>query len=373
MAKRTSATGKPISTRELNRALLARQMLLERADLPAIEAIRRLAGIQAQSPYAPYYGLLSRLEDFAPSDLAGAIERREAVRLALMRSTVHLVASEDALAWRPLVQPIIERMHRSVYGRYLDGVDRNELARAGRELVEREPMTFDQLGKRLAEQWTDRNPAALAMEIRTAATLVQVPPRGIWGKGGAATHTTAESWLGRPLDGQPDIAAMIRRYLAAFGPASVKDIQTWCGLTRLAPVAETMRPNLEPFIDESGQELFDLPGAPMPPAETPAPLRFLSEYDNTILSYADPSRIISPEDRKRLMTNNGIVNGTFLVDGFVRGAWKIKRAKRVATLAVTPFAPLTADDRQAIEAEGARLLGFAADGLDPAIVIAAPH
>jgi hypothetical protein len=372
MAKRAGETGTPITTRELNRALLARQMLLERAETPAIEAIRRLAGIQAQSPYAPYYGLWSRIEHFAPADLANAIEQREAVRIALMRSTVHLVASEDALAWRPLVQPVIERMHWSAYGRYLDGVDRAELADAGRKLVDREPLTFDQLGKRLAEQWPDRNPAALAMEIRSASALVQVPPRGIWGKGGVAAHTTAETWLGRPLDDHPEIAAMIWRYLTAFGPASVKDIQTWCGLTRLAPVVESMRSDLETFIDENGRELYDLPDAPRPPAETPAPLRFLAEYDNTILSYADTSRVISPEHRKRLMTNNGIVNGTFLVDGFVRGAWKIKRAKGVATLSVTPFAPLTISDRQAIEAEGAQLLGFAASGLTLAIEIAPP-
>jgi hypothetical protein len=207
------------------------------------------------------------------------------------------------------------------------------------------------------------------MEIRTAAALVQVPPRGIWGKGGVAAHTTAEAWLGRPLDDRPELSAMIRRYLAAFGPASVQDIQTWCGLTRLAPTVESMRAELDVFIDENGRELFDLPGAPRPPAESPAPLRFLAEYDNTILSYADASRIVAPEHRKRLMTNNGIVNGTFLVDGFVRGMWKIKRVKRAATLIVRPFAPLTADDRAALEHEGGRLLQFGAPEFDHAIQI----
>lgn len=368
MAKRAS-TGEPITRRALNRALLARQMLLERSPISALEAVRRLAGIQAQSPYAPYYGLWSRVEHFHPTELADAIERREAVRLAAMRSTVHLLASEDALAWRPLVQPVVARMHWSVYGRHLEGLDRAEIARAGRELVEAEPMTFDQLGKRLLEHWPDRNPTALAMECRTALTLIQVPPRGIWGQGGLAAHTTADAWLGAALEDNPDLPSMIRRYLAAFGPASVQDIQTWCGVTRLAPVVETMRGEFDAFVDENGRELFDLSSAPRPTEETSAPMRFLAEYDNTILSYADPARIVSPEHRKRLMTNNGIVNGTFLIDGFVRGMWKIMRVKRAATLLVTPFAPLDAHERLSLDDEGARLLAFGADGFNHAIQI----
>lgn len=360
--RRNRTTGAPISKLELNRALLARQLLLKRADLSAIDALRRLAGMQAQSPYAPYYGLWTRLENFEPSNLAGSIERREAVRIALMRSTVHLVASEDALAWRPLVQPVLERMHKSVYGRHLDGIDRTELVDKGRAQLDAEPMTFDQLGKRLLESWPGRNPAALAMELRTHAALVQVPPRGIWGKGGVAAHATVEHWLVRSVDKEPNLAAMIQRYLAAFGPASVLDVQTWSGLTRLASTLDAMRHELAVFVDDNGRELFDLPEAPRPPGATPAPIRYLAEYDNTILSYADTTRIVSVEHRKRLMTNNGIVHGTFLVDGFVRGSWKIKREKGRATLVVTPFAPLSSDDRKALEAEGARLLQFAAAG-----------
>lgn len=366
---RTSGQVAVLRRQALNRALLARQLLLERSDLPALAAVRHLAGMQAQAPNPPYVGLWTRLTDFQPSDLASLISERKVIRVALMRSTIHLVPSDDALAWRPVLQPAVERMYWSTYGRFLEGVDRFALAAAGRALVEEESLTFDQLGKHLLEQWPDRDSAALANEIRASSTLVQVPPRGLWGQSGAARHTTVERWLGRSVDDTPDVAAMVRRYLAAFGPASVQDAQAWSGLTRLRPVIEAMRAELVVFHDENGRELFDLPEAPRPAPETPAPVRFLAEFDNVLLSYADPSRIVSPDHRKRIMTVDGLVAGSVLIDGFVRGSWKIKREKSAATLTVTPFAPLDSQSRAELLDEGAALLAFAAAGLEPRIVV----
>jgi len=340
-------------------------MLLEREDRPALDAIERLGGLQSQAASPPYLGLWTRLRDFRHQELADLLLNRQAVRTALMRSTIHLVSSADALAWRPLIRPVAERMYESSHGRFLTGVDRDELSEVGRRLIEEQPQTFEHLGATLSERWPGNRPASLANAIRTSCALVQLPPRGIWGQSGPAVHATIESWLGEPLAAEPDLAAFAKRYLAAFGPASVRDLQTWSGLTRLQPVMELLRPELLTFQDETGRELFDVPDAPRPPAETPAPVRFLAEFDSTILAYADPRRIISTAARKRVVTVNGLVAGTFLVDGFVHGTWTIRREKSISILAIKPFLKIDRPDRVALEAEGFNLLAFAAAGLEP--------
>ncbi|HEU0077066.1 MAG TPA: winged helix DNA-binding domain-containing protein [Longimicrobiaceae bacterium] len=316
--------------------------------------------MQAQAPDPPYVGLWARLEGFRPEDLARLVEERAVVRIALMRSTIHLVTAGDCLALRPLLQPVIERGFRSTYGRRLEGVDTAELAGAARELVEERPRTFADLGAMLGERWPDRDPAALSAAARTLLPLVQVPPRGLWGRSGPAAHTTAEAWLGRPLDPAPSPDDMVLRYLAAFGPATVADAQTWSGLTRLRDAVERLRPGLRVFRDEQGRELFDLPDAPRPAPDTPAPARFMAEWDNVLLAHADRTRIMSEEHRRRIFTPNGIFPGTILVDGFAAGTWKMERSRGAATLRVEPFAPLAADDEAALAAEGERLLDFAA-------------
>ena len=339
-----------LSRRALNRALLARQLLLERADVPVLDALERLAGLQAQAPYAPYFGLWSRLAGFRVVDLVGAIERREAVRIVLMRGTIHLVTAGDCLWLRPLVQPVIERGFLGAWGAQIEGVDRAELATAGRAVVEERPRTSREVGTLLLERWPQSDADALGNALRAYAPLVQVPPRGIWGKGGVAAHTTVEAWLGSELDPAPSPDDLVLRYLAAFGPASVADVQTWSGLGRLREVVERLRPRLLSFRDENGVELFDLPDAPRPDPDTPAPVRFLPEYDNLFLSHADRTRVIAPEHREPLFTKGG-----FLVDGSLAGSWR--RAKR--ELAVEPFVKLSKADRAAIDEEAQRLLGFA--------------
>ena len=358
-----TVTNDVLSLRSLNRATLQRQMLLERRRLSALEAIEHLVGMQAQAPTPPYVGLWTRLDRFQPSELAELILERKAVRIALMRGTVHLVTADDCLILRPLVQPVFDRtLHtNTTYGPPLRGIDIDALVAAGRALLEDKPRTAKELGTLLEQQWPGRAPSALAYAIRSQAPLVQVPPRGVWGASGQATHTTAESWLGRPLDPQPSLAGMILRYLAAFGPATVRDIQTWSGLNRLGEITERMRPQLRVFRAEDGRELLDVPEAPRPDPGTPAPVRFLPEYDNLVLSHADRSRVVSDEHRKRLMTANGIIPGAILIDGFVQGTWKIVRDRDTAALSVMPFARLSTKDKDGLMREGARLLEFAAD------------
>jgi hypothetical protein len=360
-ARGVNGSGEVLSQRALNRALLARQMLLQREKLPATAAIEHLVGMQAQSPNAPYIGLWSRLESFQPDELVQLIDGRQAVRTSLMRTTLHLVTASDCLALRPVMQPVLERgFHTgSPFARRIKGVDIAAVLAAGRALLEERPRTTAELGKLLQERWPDRDPVALAHAVRYLVPLVQLPPRGIWGASGQATWTTVEAWLGRPpaTDASPD--AMVLRYLTAFGPATVKDIQAWCWLTRLREVVERLRPQLRTFHDERGNELFDLPSAPRPDPDTPAPPRFLPEFDNLLLSHDDRTRVISDDDRKVIIENR-MAFGSILVDGFVRGMWRIKRERSDATLLVELFESLSDQDRAAVSEEGSRLLAFAA-------------
>ncbi|MQA13396.1 MAG: winged helix DNA-binding domain-containing protein [Pseudonocardiaceae bacterium] len=360
-----SRHGDVLSRRALNRAMLERQLLLRRGSWTVPEVIEHLVGMQAQAPTPPYFGLWTRLTGFRPDDLAGLITGRQVARIALMRGTVHLVTADDCLALRPVVQPVLQRsLAHSTHGKQLTGIDTAELVATGRDLVEQRPRAGVELGELLARRWPDRDPTALSMAVRCLVPLVQLPPRGVWGAGGQLTVTTAEAWLGRPLDDDPSPDAVMLRYLAAFGPASVMDVQAWSGLTRLREVAERLRPQLRGFRDEQGRELLDLPDAPRPDPATPAPVRFLPEFDNVLLSHADRSRVISDEHRKRVATRNGMVPGSLLVGGFFRGTWKITRQRGTATLVVDPYTRLSKKDTAAVLREGARLLSFAAADAD---------
>ena len=352
-----------LTLRELNRATLARQLLLRRWKMSATEAIEHLVGMQAQAPNPPYVGLWTRLEGFHPDELACLILDRRAVRVALMRNTVHLVTARDCLALRPLMQTVFERglLANRAHRAGIEGVDVEALVVVGRALLEERPRTAKELGELLRERWPDRAPASLARAIRHLVPLVQVPPRGVWGKSGQTTHTTVEAWLGRPLDPDPSLDEMVVRYLGAFGPATVKDVQTWSGLTRLGEVTDRLRPRLRVFRDELGKELFDLPDAPRPDPDAPAPARFLPEFDNLILSHADRARIIADDHRKAIASKNGMVPATVLVDGFVRGTWKTQRTRKKATITIQPFEPLPKRDRDALAEEAERLVRFVAE------------
>ena len=358
-----------LSRMALNRALLERQMLLRRVPVPGsaagrpwrvVQAVEHLVGLQAQAPFPPYYGLWSRLEDFRPGELAELITGRQVVRIALMRGTIHLVSARDCLTLRPLMQPVLDKALGATYGRQLAGVDTRALAAAGRALTEAEPRTFRDLGTLLAGQYTGPPAAALAQGVRALVPLVQVPPRAVWGAAGLARHTPAEAWLGRPLDRGGSLDAVVLRYLAAFGPASVRDVQAWSGLTGLREAAGRLRPALRAFRDENGTELLDLPDAPRPDPGTPAPVRLIAEYDNLILSHADRARVVSERDRPRLYGRNGVFPGTVLVNGFVAGLWRMARSAGAVTLTVEPFGKIGARDRDAITDEARLMLAFAA-------------
>lgn len=360
-----------LSLRAINRATLARQLLLERDARPAESAVEHLVGMQAQAPFPPYFGLWTRLADFEPSSLADALLAR---RVVLMRGTVHLVTAADACFLRPLVQVIMDRDLRTnmQYSAGLAGLDLAELAERAREALASRPLTAKELGADLAARWPDRPAAALAHAARGLLALVQVPPRAVWGRSGQTRYHTAEHWLGRALDTAPDPGRLVLRYLAAFGPATVADMQTWSGLTRLREVVEPLRQSLRVFADPSGRELFDLPDAPRPDPDTPVPARFLPEFDNLLLSHADRSRVMSEEFRKRLFgVKNGVFPGTFSVDGYLRGAWRITKSRKVATLTVTPWAKMSKKDMAAVVREGSRLLSFAAPDAEARDVVVA--
>ncbi|MCU1403421.1 MAG: hypothetical protein JWM70_1745 [Microbacteriaceae bacterium] len=357
-----------LSLRAINRATIARQLLLERSTLSPIAAVEHLVGLQSQTPQTWYTGLWTRLADFDPVAFGALLETRQVVRLSLMRSTIHLVSARDAIVLRPIVQQVGERAAQSAYGRYWTGLDLDAVADAARSLLEplgKAPLTFAELGALLGEEWPEREGPALAQAARTRLALVQTPPRGVWGRSGPSRHTTIESWLGKGLDASASVDTMVLRYLGAFGPASVRDVQAWSGLTRLAEVVDRLRPQLLLFRDGDGRELFDLPQSPRPADDHPAPVRFLYDFDNLLLSHADRSRVLSDDPRilgavKDGAVKNGVLPSFVLIDGFVGARWSISRARPAALLTVRLFAPISRVRRDELEREATALLAFAA-------------
>jgi hypothetical protein len=361
-----------LGRRTLNRALLARQHLLDRADLDVQGMVEHLVGMQAQLPEDPYLGLWSRIADFDPGALSSLIAERAAVRIAAMRSTIHLVTAGDALLLRPLTQEVLERTLRGNQLRLLDGVDLVELAATTRRLVEERPRSTAELGRDLAERWPDHDPQVLAIAARSGVPLVQVPPRGLWGGRGQPTVTSLEAWLGRSLREAPSIDAVVVRYLRAFGPASAADMRTWSGLTGLRDAFERLRPTLVTYRDERGRELFDVPDAPIPDARAPAPVRFLPVYDNVVLSHDDRSRVVPPEAGRALPIGQENI-GSVLVDGFVGARWRLRRERRSIRLSVELLRRLSDAERADLLAEGERALDFLArDANERELVVGPP-
>jgi hypothetical protein len=355
-----------LTTRALNRALLARQGLLERWTMPVPHALEQLVGLQAQAPNAPYYGLWSRLARFTQDDLAERLRAHTAVRIVLMRSTVHLVTARDAHALRPRLAAMLDRrlFTGSPWGRALVGMDLDALVTTGRELLEQEPRTNPELARLLVERFPDRDGESMTHGLRNLLPLVQLPPRGIWGEGGVVRLTTLAAFAGDAEAPALTLDDLVRRYLAAFGPATPLDAQAWSGLTRLGETFERLRTELTTLRDEDGHELFDLPEAPRPDAETPAPPRFLPEYDNALVSHRDRRRIIDPAHREAVFTK-----GTLLVDGFVRGTWKLTSRARAPRLEIAVFRRLARRELAAVEAEGCRLAAFAAPDAAPTVAL----
>ena len=349
----TAAAERALSLRELNRATLARQLLLERHELAATAAVGRLAGMQAQEPGPPYLGLWSRLSGFEAEELSEAVESREVVRAALMRGTLHLLPAADFLRLRSAIAPAVGAGMLRVLGKRAEGIDVDELVAEGRALFdESEALSAKAMRDTLAENHPEADVRALAAVVRTQLPLVRVPDGGRWGFTPKAPFTDAERWLGKPRRKSADRKELVRRYLAAFGPATVRDAEAWSGVDGLAPAFA----GLPAFAGEDGRELFDLPDAPRPAEDTEAPVRLLPEFDNLLLAYADRRRVIADSHRENLTSKNLRVRATVLVDGAVAAFW---RTEGKATLVVEPLRKLKAAERKAVEAEATGLLAFA--------------
>ncbi|MER6509801.1 winged helix DNA-binding domain-containing protein [Nonomuraea sp. NPDC001636] len=351
-----------LSTRALNRATLARQLLLDRAGLPVLDAVGHLCGLQAQEPQEPFTGLWSRLRAFDPAALSDLLTGRDVVRTHLMRRTVHLVTAADVLAWRSRHDAMLRQRVLGVYRRELAGVDLDELAAAGRAvLADGEPRSMSQLARAVADRWPAPGPRALGeMLVAALVPMAQLPPRGLWRARAGVRNLPLSSWLGREADppsadgSDPVGRALVRRYLAAYGPAATADLRAWSGLAGLPKAVAAVREELVAFRDERGRELLDLPGAPRPDPGTPAPVRFLPAFDNAILGYDDRDRIIDREHRGLSVVGARMV----LVDGRVSATWTVEDD----TVLVTPLRDLSPAERAAVGEEGGALAAFLSDG-----------
>ncbi len=349
-----------LDARALNRATLARQLLLERAGLPVLDAVAHLGGLQAQEPQEPFTGLWSRLRAFDPAALDALLTGRRVVRTHLMRRTVHLLTAVDVLAWRSRFDTMLRQRVVGTYRRELATVDMAELAAAARAvLADGEPRSMGELARAVADRWPAPGHRPLG-ELLIAALIpsVQLPPRGLWRTKAGVRNLPLAAWLGRdpdPLDPADGVGrTLVRRYLAAFGPAATADLRAWSGLAGLPAAVKAVRDELVVFRDERGRELLDLPEAPRPDPDTVAPVRFLPAFDNAILGYDDRSRIIDDAHRGLSVAGERVV----LVDGRVSATWTTESD----TVVVRPLRRLTEAERAELAAEGSELAGFLSDG-----------
>jgi hypothetical protein len=352
-----------LGRRALGRATLARQLLLGREIRPVAAALEHLVGLQAQVPLVPHLALWDRLAGYDPAELDSLITSRQVVRTQLMRTTIHTVTAADALALRPLLQPVLDRTFASTaWGQRLRGQDVAAVVADAAELLAERPLGRAALQRELAARHPGLDAEAVAFGVSYWVPWVQPPPRGLWGRSGAAVMTTVDAELRSTTAGPMTLQDLVLRYLTAFGPASVRDVQAWCGLTRLREVVDGLGPRLRRFRTEDGAELVDVPDGPLPDADVPAPARFLAEYDNVLLSHADRSRVVDEGDHVLLHGGPGGWTGTVLVDGLMRATWAARRERDATVLHVRRSVPLSSADRRDLAEEGLRLLAFLAPG-----------
>jgi Winged helix DNA-binding domain len=358
-------TGGPTFTRRaLNRATLARQMLLWREAVGPLAALERTVGLQAQLARPPFVGLWSRVEPFGRRDLARLFASREVVRATTMRGTLHAVTSRDYLAFRGAIQPALDRGLASVLRERAVGLDIGALVSEARAFFAEKPRGFDAVREHLSTRHPGRDIRPMAYAVRLNLPLVQVPDASPWAFPARADFALAESWLAGKVSTESDPRALALRYLAAFGPATVRDMQVWSGLANLEPTFAALMPRLTVLRGERGTVLYDLPDAPRPPEDSPAAPRFVPEFDNLLLAHADRTRVIAKEHRPSIFLPGLRVAASFLVDGFVAGTWKVERARAGAALVIEPFATLPKTAREELAEEGRRLLAFLEEGAD---------
>lgn len=348
-----------LSARELNRALLARQGLLKRRRIGIAEAIHACGGLQSQEPKDPHVALWSRVSGFRGEQLHAAAQRREIVRGSYLRSTIHTVASNDYRVFRPLLQAVIDRELETAHWRSISGgFEGGQVEPLARALMATAPMSAQALGEALLPHFPNAQKAGLGHWVRTRLPLAVVPSDDRWGYPRPPRFVPAEQWLQQALV-PASLAELLLHGIAAIGPASSADLRSWSGLRGIKPVLESLRPQLQVFHDESGRELLDLADAPRPRANTPAPVRFLPEYDNVFLSHDERSRILPPEHGRHFtLAKNGRRLRAVLVDGFVRAGWSHACDKGRASIEVRSFERFDAATREQLENEADSLLHF---------------
>ncbi|HET9317437.1 MAG TPA: winged helix DNA-binding domain-containing protein [Vicinamibacteria bacterium] len=349
-----------LTRRALGRATLARQMLLQRERLPALKAVERLVALQAQWPRPPYVGLWTRLAGFERSHLTALLRKRQVVRATFVRATLHLVTAKDFLALRPSLQPMLDGGLAAVLRDRAKGLDAAGLAAQARRFLAKGPRTFEEVREHLAKDTPGADVRAMGYAVRLSLPLVQVPTEAEspWAFPTGSSFAVAEDWLGRPFPrGAGTPAALVMRYLAGYGPSSLADIQAWSGFNGLRETVEALRPRLRVFRDEQEREVFDVPDAPRPPEDVPAPVRLVPEYDNLITARTD-DRFVAKADRSKVYLSALRIAATVLVDGRVAGTWRIDRTKSAAVLTIVPFTPLPARAKQDALAEAEALLRF---------------
>jgi hypothetical protein len=311
--------------------------------------------LQGQVSNAPYIGLWTRLETFQRAELTSLLEERTVIRASSLRNTLHILAAEDYFFLHPMLRNVLNRQLH-LFARNREDFNLDSFTAHMRAYIREQPRTAVELRAEMEACYPGLGKQQLADALRMHLALVQPAPAGTWNFTGKPTHVEATAWLGATrIEKQADPRQLILRYLAAFGPASVKDIQLWSGARGLQHTLDELRPILLTFRDEQGKELFDLPQAPRPAAETPAPVRFLPDFENLLLSYVDRRRIIADKYRPLLFTGNSRLI-TFLVDGFVGGTWKIERQPASITLIIQPFEPLSQEVQRQLSEEGEQLL-----------------
>jgi hypothetical protein len=341
-----------LTRRALNRALLARQMLLERQPVSATGALHALLAMQGQLPRAPFAGLWARIADFLPDELRVAITNRQVVRATMLRGTLHLMLAEDVLAFRTTLRTETEMALPG--GKRWTHAELEPTLRLAREHFQA-PASFEALRERIEAAGLDEV-RFRAYAARLLLPLVQANSDAPYGFDAGGEFVLAETWLGASIAAQPNPEQLVRRYLAAWGPATPADFAAWSGMKSVGQWFEALGDDAIVLRDERKRTLYDLRDAPRPPADTPAPPRLLPEFDGVMLGWQDRTRVISADDAPLIANRNLQVPAVVLVDGFVAGTWKVERKRKTALVTIRLFRPISAGDRQALEEEGLALL-----------------
>jgi hypothetical protein len=354
-----------LTLRHINRATLARQMLLVREPISPLAAIERLVALQAQWPRPPFIGLWSRVAGFEREHLTDLFDRRKVVRATFLRATIHVLSAKDYLAFRPAIQPALEGAMHAILKDRLQGIDLDGLVNRARRILDKEPRTFEELRDEFLRADPKADERAMGYAVRMLLPLVQVPEQGApWAFPSRACFAPAEQWLKRKVPSataSPDL--LFLRYLAAYGPASAGDFQAWAGLSRAAArdAIERARPQLVEFQDEQKRELFDLENAPRPEEDAAAPVRFVPEYDNLVTARAD-ERIVARQHRPRVFLSALRIAATVLVDGFAVATWKLQSTKKTVSVLIEPFRTLPTRVKGEVIGEAEALARFAEPG-----------